>query len=71
MVVAVKSLHNFSNSNPNDSHVFKEKLKVEFNAVLAIVGNFLNRTGVMEQILKAETQPLNWADYSAARIYSL
>ena len=53
MVVAVKSLHNFSSSKPNDAYAFKEELKIKFDAVLAIVGKFPNGTGVMEQLLKA------------------
>ena len=52
MVVAVKSLHNFSNSKPNDPHVCKEELKIEFDVVLAIVEKIPNGTGVMEQLLK-------------------
>ena len=36
-VVAVKSLNNFTNANPNDPHGFKEELKIKYEAVLAIV----------------------------------
>ena len=63
MIVAVKLLHNFSNLKPSNPHGFKEELKIKYNATLAIVGEFLNRTGVMEQLLKAETPSLTWADY--------
>ena len=55
MVVAVKSLHNFSNSKPNDPHAFKGELKIKFGALSAIVGKFPNGTGVLEHLLKAET----------------
>ena len=37
MVVAVKLLHNFSNSDPNDPHTFNEELKIKFGAVSTIV----------------------------------
>ena len=60
MVVAVKSLHNFSNLKPNDPRAFKEELKIKCGAELAIVGKFLNRTGVLEHLLKVETLPQNW-----------
>ena len=57
MVVAVKSLHNFSNSKPNDPRAFKEELKIKFGAVSAIVGKFLNGKGVLEHLHKTETLP--------------
>ena len=63
MVVAVKSLHNFSNSNPNDPHTFKEELKIKFGTVSAITGRFLSRTGMLEHLLQAETPSLDWDDY--------
>ena len=63
MVVAVKLLYSFNNFKPNDPNMFKEKLKVKFNTVLAIVENFSNGTGVMENLLKAETPTLNWGHY--------
>ena len=48
VVVAVKSLHNISNSKPSNFHAFKEELKIKFDAVLAISRKFPNRIGVME-----------------------
>ena len=42
MVVAGKSLHNFSNLKPNDSHAFKKELKIKFDTVSTIVRKFLN-----------------------------
>ena len=63
MVVAVKSLHNFSSSKSSDPHAFKEKLKIKFGTILAIIRKFPNGTGVLEHLLKAETQPLNWGHY--------
>ena len=62
-VVAVKSLNNFTNANPNDPHGFKEELKIKYEAVLAVVGKFLNGTGPMLELLKAEAPPLDWDDY--------
>ena len=63
MVVAVKSLHNFSNSKPSNPHTFKEELKIKYNVMLAIVRKFPNRTGVMEQFIKVEISSLTWANY--------
>ena len=63
MVVAVKSLHNFSNLKPSNHHWFKKELKIKYNATLAIVRKFINGTGVMEQSFKAETPSLTWTDY--------
>ena len=62
MVVAVQSLHNFSNSKPNDPHAFKEQLKIKFGAVSAIVGKFPKGTGVLELLFKAENPPQDWGD---------
>ena len=41
-VVVVNSLKNFSNAKPNDPHGFKEELKIKYDAVLAVVGEFPN-----------------------------
>ena len=54
-VVSVKSLYNFSNNNPNDPYSFKEKIKIKFNTLLAVVEKFPNRTRTMIELLKAET----------------
>ena len=62
-VVVVKSLNNFSNAKPNDPPRFKEELKIKYDAVLAVVRKFPNGTGPMLELLKAETVPLDWADY--------
>ena len=56
-------MNNFSNAKPNDPHGFKEELKIKYDAVLAVVGKFPNGTGPMLELLKAETVPLDWADY--------
>ena len=45
--------------------VSKKNLKIKYNAVLAVVGKFPNRTGPMMELLKAETPPVNWAGYCA------
>ena len=66
--MSVKSLKNFSNTKPNDPHGFKEELKIRYNAVLAVVGKFLNRTGAMMELLKAEPKPLTWANYCAMSV---
>ena len=55
IVVSVKSLHKFSNSKPNDSHAFKEETKIKFGAVSTTIGKFLDKIGVLNHLLKAET----------------
>ena len=62
-VVVVKPLNNFINAKPNDPHRFKEELKIKYNAVLAVVGKFLNGTGPMLALLAVETPALAWDDY--------
>ena len=61
-VVVVKSLNNFSNAKPNNPHGFKEELKIKYDDVLAVVEKFLNGTGPMLELLKAEAPPLDWDD---------
>ena len=68
MDVAMKSLPNFSNSKPNDPYAFKEELKIKFGAVSAIVRKFLNGTGVLEHLLKAETSPQGLGDYCTMNV---
>ena len=50
-------LTNFTKTNPNDPHGFKEELKIKYKAVLAVVRKFPNGTGPMLELLKAETSP--------------
>ena len=59
-IVAVKLLNNFSNAKPNDSHRFKEELKIKYDTILAVAGKFPNMTESMLELLKAEAIPLNW-----------
>ena len=47
-------MKNFSNTKQNDPHGFKEELKIKYNAVLAVVGKFLNGTGPILKLLAAE-----------------
>ena len=47
IAIAVKSLHNYSNTKPNNPYGFKEELKIKEEATLVIVGKFPNRTGVI------------------------
>ena len=63
MVIVAELLNKFSNLKPIDPHAFKEALMIKYDATLAIVGKFTNGTGVMKQLLKAETPSLTWADY--------
>ena len=56
--MAVKSLNNFTNVKPNDPHGFKEDLKIKYDAVLAVVGEFPNSSGPMMELLKAEPTQL-------------
>ena len=62
-VVLVKSLNNFSNNKTHDSNGFKEKIKIKFNAVKAVVEKFPNGTEAMTKLLKAKPIPLTWANY--------
>ena len=63
MVVAVNSIHNFSNSNPNDPHTFKEELKIKFSAVSDITGRFPGGTGMLEHLLQAQIPVRDWDYY--------
>ena len=48
VVVVVKSLHNFTNPRATDPNGFKEEVKVKYDATMAIVGKFPNRTVFLE-----------------------
>ena len=63
--MVVKLLNNFSNAKPNGPHRFKEELKIKYDAVLAVVGKFLNSTGPMLELLAAEVLAVDWAGYCA------
>ena len=63
MVVVVKSLHNFSNSNPNDPYAFKKELKIKFGAIPTNTRRFPSGTGKLEHLLQVETPSLDWGDY--------
>ena len=65
VVVAGKSLHNFTNPKPDDPHRFKEEVKVKYDATMVIVGKFPNRTALMEQLLKENTPSKTWDSYCA------
>ena len=66
--MALKSLNNFTNVKPNNPYGFKENLKIKYDAVLAIVRKFLNCTGPMIELLKAESTPLTWANYCEMQV---
>ena len=55
LVVAVKSLHNFSNLKPDDPHAFKEELKIKFGAILKMLGS-------------SKTEQQYWNIYSKQRL---
>ena len=48
IAIAVKPLHNYTNLKPGNPHGLIEELKVKYEATLAIVGKFPNRTALME-----------------------
>ena len=52
-------MKNFSKAKPNNPHEFKEVLKIKYDAVLAVVGRFLNGTGPMLELLAAEVPALD------------
>ena len=58
-VMVVKSL------NP---HGFKVELKIKYNALLAVVGKFLNGTGPMLELLAAEVPTVDWASYCGMNV---
>ena len=65
MAVLLKSLDNFSNLNPNDPHAFKEELKIKYSTVFTITRRFPGGTGLLEELLKTESPPLDWGAYCA------
>ena len=67
-IVSVKSLNNFSKAKSNDPHGLKKELKIKYDAILAVVGKFSNRTGPMMELLKVETPARSWADYYAMNV---
>ena len=58
-------MNNFSNAKPNDPHGFKEELNIKYDAVLAVIVKFLNRTEPMLELFAVELPPLDWAPYCA------
>ena len=48
--------------------MFKEELKIKYDAVLAVVGKFPNGTGPMLELLAAEVPVLAWVDYCAIAV---
>ena len=65
MIVSLKSLHNFSNSNPNNPRAFKEEPNIKNSAAFAITRRFLDGIGLLEELLKTESPPLDWGAYCA------
>ena len=63
VIIAVKSLHNFINPRVDDPHRFKEEVKVKYNATVAIVEKFPNRTAFLEQLLATDTPSETLDDY--------
>ena len=45
--MAIKSLNTYTNSNINDSHGFKEQVKIKYKTTKAIVGRFPNGTATL------------------------
>ena len=64
-VVAVKLMNNYSNNKPHGPHGFKEKFKIKYNTIKAVVGRLPNGTGEIFALLETETVPLTWVDYCA------
>ena len=62
-VIATKSLLNFTNFRPKNSHRYEEELKIKFNAMTAIAGKFPNGKGFPDYLLAKEVAPLSWNDY--------
>ena len=65
-VVAIKSMNNYPNNEPNNPHVVIEQVKIKFEATKVIVRRFQNGTAALMQLLsKAQPAALNWAAYLA------
>ena len=61
-VVAIKAMKNYSNYKLNDSHGFKEQVKIKYEATKVIVGKFPNETAaLMELLSNAQSVALDWA----------
>ena len=56
-------MHNYSKNKPHDPHGFKEEVKIKYNAVKAVAGNFLNGTATMMELLAATAPPIDLAGY--------
>ena len=41
-VVAIKTLNTYTNNEPQDSHGYKEQVKIKYEATKTIVGKFPN-----------------------------
>ena len=61
----MKSLNNFSNNKPHDTHRFKEEVKIKYDSVKAIAGKFPNGILAMMALLVAEATLLDWDAYCA------
>ena len=58
-------MNNYSNNNPYYPHGFKVEVKIKYDAIKAIAGNFPTRTVVMMALLKQNLPALTWVNYCA------
>ena len=59
-------MNKYSNDESYDPHIFKEQVKIKFEATKAILERFLNGTAVLMELLsKAQPIALEWAAYFA------
>ena len=61
----MKLLNHFSNNKPHDPHGYKEEVKIKYDSVKVIAGNFPNGTTAMMVLLAAEAVLLDWVVYCA------
>ena len=61
--MAIKSLNTYINNDTNDPHVFKEQVKIKFEATKGIVGRFPNETAALTHLLSKTEPVLDWDSY--------
>ena len=63
-IVVIKSMNNYTNNEPYNTHGFKEQVKIKFEATKAIVRRFPNGTAALVELpSNAQPSALDWAAY--------
>ena len=57
-------MNNYTNNEPYNPHIFKEQVKIKYEATKTIAGKFPNETvALMELLSKAQPAALEWVGY--------